>query len=56
MRRKVARPSGRWQGGNTALRDRMAAAGRKRAEEHFGWPAIARRTADLYHTLVKPRP
>ena len=38
-----------------ALRARMAAAGRKRAEEHFGWPAIAKRTADLYQTLVKPR-
>ena len=38
-----------------ALRARMAAAGRRRVEQHFGWPAIAKRTADLYHTLVKPR-
>ncbi|MEO6742802.1 MAG: glycogen synthase, partial [Chthoniobacteraceae bacterium] len=38
-----------------ALRARMAAAGRKRVEEHFGWPAIAKRTADLYQTLVTPR-
>ena len=36
-----------------ALRDRMAAAGRRRAEEHFGWPAIAKRTVELYQTLVK---
>ena len=34
------------------LRDRMAAAGRRRAEEHFGWSAIARRTAELYHRLL----
>ncbi len=38
-----------------ALRARMAAAGRKRVEEHFGWPAIAKRTAELYETLIKPR-
>ena len=36
-----------------ALRARMAAAGRRRVEEHFGWPAIAKRTAELYQTLVK---
>jgi glycosyltransferase involved in cell wall biosynthesis len=34
------------------LRDRMAAAGRRRAEEHFGWSAIARRTAELYQRLL----
>ncbi len=36
-----------------ALRASMAAAGRKRVEEHFGWPAIAKRTAELYETLIK---
>jgi glycosyltransferase involved in cell wall biosynthesis len=35
-----------------ALRARMAAAGRRRVEEHFGWPAIAKRTVELYQTLV----
>ena len=37
-----------------AMRARMAAAGRKRAEEHFGWGAIAKRTVELYQTLVEP--
>jgi glycosyltransferase involved in cell wall biosynthesis len=35
-----------------ALCERMGKAGRRRAEEHFGWPAIARRTVELYRTLV----
>ncbi len=35
-----------------ALRDRMAVAGRQRAEQHFAWRAIARQTADLYASLV----
>jgi starch synthase len=35
-----------------AMRARMAAAGRKRAEEHFGWGAIAQRTVELYKSLV----
>jgi len=35
------------------LRARMAAAGRRRAEEHFGWPAIAKSTVELYRRLVK---
>ena len=34
------------------LRERMGAAGRRRAVEVFSWTAIARRTADLYATLV----
>jgi glycogen synthase len=38
---------------DSGLRDRMAKAGRRRAEEHFGWPAIARRTVELYRTLVR---
>ena len=38
-----------------APRDRMAAAGRRRAEEHFGWPAIAKRTVDLYEALTARR-
>ena len=34
------------------LRVRMAKAGRLRAEKHFAWSSIARRTADLYATLL----
>ncbi len=34
------------------LRSRMGAAGRRRAEEQFGWAAIARQTLDLYGTLL----
>ncbi|HVM12886.1 MAG TPA: glycogen synthase [Egibacteraceae bacterium] len=30
----------------------MGRAGRRRVMEHFSWPAIARRTADLYRSLV----
>jgi starch synthase len=29
----------------------LGAAGRRRAIEHFAWPAIARETADLYRSL-----
>ncbi len=36
-----------------ALRRRMGAAGRKRAEGVFSWAAIARQVADLYRTLAK---
>jgi glycogen synthase len=36
-----------------ALRDRMAKAGRRRAEELFSWKAIAARTVELYRSLVK---
>lgn len=36
-----------------ALRASMAAAGRKRAEQHFGWGAIAHKTVDLYQSLLK---
>jgi glycogen synthase len=35
------------------LRDRMAAAGRKRAEHHFSWHAIAERTHALYQSLLR---
>ncbi len=35
------------------LRNRMAAAGRKRSEEHFSWKSIAKKTLALYETLVK---
>jgi starch synthase len=34
------------------LRERMAAAGRQRAEALFGWGAIAKRTVELYRGLV----
>lgn len=40
------------------LARRMGAAGRRRAEEHFSWRAIARKTLDLYeslHTMRAPR-
>ena len=36
-----------------ALARRMGEAGRRRAVERFGWPAIAARTAELYATLVR---
>jgi starch synthase len=35
------------------LRERFGKAGRKRAEEKFGWPAIARETKKLYESLVR---
>lgn len=35
-----------------ALRDRMAKAGRQRAEDHFSWKSIARKTLALYKTLA----
>jgi starch synthase len=38
--------------GDKPLRDRMAAAGRKRAEDHFSWHAIAERTHALYQSLL----
>ena len=37
--------------GNPELRERMAKAGRKRAQEKFSWGAIARQTAALYQSL-----
>jgi glycogen synthase len=36
-----------------ALAARMGAAGRRRAEELFGWDAIARKTEGLYRNLLK---
>ncbi|MEO8463431.1 MAG: glycogen synthase [Chloroflexota bacterium] len=35
-----------------ALRQRMGQAGRRRAEEHFSWAAIARQTLEMYGTLL----
>ncbi|MEI8233167.1 MAG: glycogen synthase [Verrucomicrobiota bacterium] len=35
-----------------ALRAKMGQAGRRRAEEHFSWAAIARQTAELYQSIV----
>ena len=35
-----------------ALRERMGQAGRRRVEAHFTWGAIARRTGDLYQSLL----
>jgi glycosyltransferase involved in cell wall biosynthesis len=40
---------------DSALCDRMAKAGRHRAEQHFGWPAIAKRTVELYERLLRKR-
>jgi starch synthase len=37
---------------NPALQMKFGRAGRKRAEEKFGWPAIARETKALYESLV----
>jgi glycogen synthase len=34
------------------LRERMGKAGRKRAEDHFSWTAIAEKTLALYRTLL----
>ncbi len=31
---------------------RMGAAGRRRAVEHFSWPAIAQRTLEVYRSLA----
>jgi len=36
-----------------ALRDKMAAAGRKRVEDVFSWKSIAHQTVDLYKSLIK---
>jgi alpha-maltose-1-phosphate synthase len=36
---------------DSALRERMGVAGRKRVEENFAWSTIARQTADLYQSL-----
>ena len=36
-----------------AMRAEFGKAGRARAEELFGWSAIARQTQDLYRTLAK---
>ena len=34
------------------LRNRMAQAGRQRAEDHFSWKSIARKTLALYKMLA----
>ena len=39
---------------DATTREVMGRAARRRAVEQFGWPAIARQTADLYRTLVEP--
>ena len=38
--------------GNPELKNKMALAGRKRAEEKFDWVAIAKEVADLYASLI----
>ena len=37
------------------LRERFGKAGRKRAEEKFGWPAIAKQTKELYESLINAK-
>lgn len=37
---------------NPALREKYERNGRKRVEEHFSWTAIAKRTLELYESLV----
>lgn len=37
---------------DVTLRQRMGEAGRRRAIEHFGWPAIAERTIEVYRSLL----
>jgi starch synthase len=36
-----------------ALRRTMGVKGRQRAEAHFGWATVARRTLALYQTLIE---
>jgi starch synthase len=38
--------------GDATLAARMGKAGRERAVRHFGWPAIAKRTVELYDALL----
>jgi alpha-maltose-1-phosphate synthase len=38
---------------NPELQAKFGCAGRRRAEEKFGWPAIAQKTKQLYESLVK---
>lgn len=38
--------------GDTALAAKMGRAGRQRVVQHFGWPAIASRTVELYDELL----
>jgi alpha-maltose-1-phosphate synthase len=38
--------------GDTALAARMGAAGRERVLKHFGWPALASQTVQLYEALL----
>ncbi len=40
---------------DVGLRERMGRAGRRRAEEHFSWAAIAHQTLDLYGSLLADR-
>ncbi|HET7419326.1 MAG TPA: glycogen synthase [Candidatus Dormibacteraeota bacterium] len=40
--------------GNPELAARMGKAGRRRVIDHFGWPAVASRTVELYETLTGP--
>ena len=39
-----------------ALATKMGKAGRERVVRHFGWPAIAAQTAELYESLLSGQP
>ena len=39
-----------------ALATKMGKAGRQRVLRHFGWPAIASQTAELYDSLLRRQP
>jgi len=41
---------------DSALAAKMGKAGRERVLHHFGWPAIATRTAELYDSLLSHQP
>ncbi|MFO8063043.1 MAG: glycogen synthase [Spirochaetota bacterium] len=41
--------------GDSSLARRMGRAGRKRAEKHFSWRAIAKKTLELYEFLIEQR-
>ncbi|MEO8743897.1 MAG: glycogen synthase [Candidatus Dormiibacterota bacterium] len=41
--------------GNPALAAKMGKAGRERVLRHFGWPAIAAQTVDLYNAVLRRR-
>jgi glycosyltransferase involved in cell wall biosynthesis len=41
---------------NPALADRMGEAGRRKVEDRFQWPALARAHIDVYRSVLERRP